>query len=241
MRFVAFSSRNQKEIIRDPLTLLFGIGLPIVIMWLFTIMQGNMPMELYRIENLAPGVIVFSFSFLTLFSGMLLGKDKSSSLLMRIFVSPLKSSEYMIGYTIPLFIIAFIQIIVCFITAFVLDLQFDWNVLVAIIVLLFNALLYISFGLLLGTFFTDKQVGGLFAIFVNSSAWLSGTWFSLDMIGGLFEKIAYALPFVHAVDSTRFALKGEYSEILVPSLWVLVYTLIIFIIAIIGFKKKMKS
>ncbi|MCG7345476.1 ABC transporter permease [Sporosarcina sp. ACRSL] len=241
MRFVAFASRNQKEIVRDPLTIMFGVGLPVVIMWLFTMMQKNMPMELYKIENLTPGVIVFSFAFLTLFSGMLIGKDKGSSFLMRIFVSPLKPSDYIIGYTIPLIFIAIMQIVVCFIAAYFLELKLDWNVIVAIGVLLVNALLYIGFGLMLGTFFTDKQVGGIFALFVNIATWLSGTWFTVDMIGGVFEKVASVLPFVHAVDATRFALQGEYSEIWVPLLWVVGYTIVLYLIAIVGFRKKMSD
>lgn len=241
MRFVAFASRNQKEIIRDPITILFGIGLPVVVMWLFTVMQQNMPMDLYKIENLTPGVIVFSFAFLTLFSGMLIGKDKGSSFLMRIFVSPLKAPDYIIGYTVPLILIAAMQIIVCFITAVFLDLKLDWNVMLAIGVLLVNALLYIGFGLMLGTFFTDKQVGGLFALFVNIATWLSGTWFTLDMVGGVFEKVASVFPFVHAVDATRYALQGDYREILVPFLWVVGYTVVLYVIAIAGFRKKMRD
>ncbi|KOP79902.1 ABC transporter permease [Cytobacillus praedii] len=240
MRFLAFASRNQKEIIRDPLTILFGIGLPVVVMWLFTIMQQNMPMELYKIENLTPGVIVFSFAFLTLFSGMLIGKDKGSSFLMRIFVSPLRPSDYIIGYTIPLILIAMMQIVVCFITAYFLDLKFDWNVIVAIAVLLVNALLYLGFGLMLGTFFTDKQVGGIFALFVNIATWLSGTWFTLDMIGGVFENVASVLPFVHAVEVTRLALQGDYGEMLVPLIWVVGYTVVLYVIAIGAFRKKMR-
>lgn len=240
MRLLAFALRNQKEIIRDPLTILFGIGLPVVVMWLFTVMQQNMPMELYKIENLTPGVIVFSFAFLTLFSGMLIGKDKGSSFLMRIFVSPLRPSDYIIGYTIPLILIAMMQIAVCFITAYFLDLRFDWNVIVAIAVLLVNALLYLGFGLMLGTFFTDKQVGGIFALFVNIATWLSGTWFTLDMIGGVFEKFASVLPFVHAVEVTRLALQGAYSEMLVPLLWVVGYTVGLYMIAIGAFRKKMR-
>ncbi|MFD3450367.1 ABC transporter permease [Microbacteriaceae bacterium 4G12] len=240
MRSLAFASRNRKEILRDPLTLLFGIGLPIIIMCLFSIMQKNMPFDLYNIENLAPGVIVFSFSFLTLFSGMLIGKDKSSSFLMRIFASPMSASDYMIGYALPLLPVAILQIIVCFISAFFLGLSFNANVLGAVILLIIIAMLYIGFGLLFGTYFTDKQVGGIFAIFVNITTWLSGTWFKLDMIGGTFKTIGYALPFAHAVDATRFALTGEYGKLVVPLLWVVGYTIIIFVIAVLGFKKIMK-
>ncbi|MCI0765014.1 ABC transporter permease [Bacillus sp. TL12] len=241
MRCLAFASRNRKEILRDPLTLLFGIVLPVIIMCLFSIMQKNMPFDLYNIENLTPGVIVFSFSFITLFSGMLIGKDKSSSFLMRIFASPMSASDYINGYALPLLPVAILQIVICFISAFFLGLSFNTNVLVAAFILIIIAMLYIGFGLLLGTHFTDKQVGGIFAIFVNLTTWLSGTWFKLDMIGGTFKTIGYALPFVHAVDATRFALTGEYSNLVVPLVWIIGYTIIILVIAVWGFKRKMKS
>ncbi|WP_442602823.1 ABC transporter permease [Paenibacillus sp. KN14-4R] len=241
MRYLAFASRNRKEILRDPLTLLFGMGLPIIIMYLFSSMQKNMPFDLYSIENLTPGVIVFSFSFITLFSGMLIGKDKSSSFLMRIFASPMSASDYMMGYALPLLPIASLQIIICFISALFLGLSFHVNIVGAVIVLILIAMLYIGFGLLLGTYFTDKQVGGIFAIFVNLTAWLSGTWFKLDMVGGTFKIFASALPFAHAVDATRFALSGQYGDLVVPLLWVVGYTIMIFVLAVWGFKRKMKS
>ncbi|MCY9517818.1 ABC transporter permease [Paenibacillus apiarius] len=241
MRYFAFASRNRKEIFRDPLNLLFGLGLPVVMMWIFSVMQKNMPFDLYNIEKLTPGIIVFSFSFITLFSGMLIGRDRSSSFLLRIFASPMSASDYIVGYAFPLLPVATLQIIVCFITAFFFGLSFNANVLLTIVVLIIIAMLYIGFGLLLGTYFTDKQVGGIFAIFVNLTTWLSGTWFDLAMIGGAFKTIAYALPFAHAVEATRAALAGEYGELAVPLLWVIGYTIVIFVIAVTGFKKKMKS
>lgn len=241
MKYFAFASRNRKEVLRDPLTLLFGMGLPVIMIFLFSLMQKNMPVALFQIENITPGVIVFSFSFITLFSGMLVGKDRSSSFLLRIFASPMSASDYMIGYALPLLPIAALQIVVCLITAFFLGLSIHLHMLVAIILLLMIALLYIGFGLLLGTTFTDKQVGGIFAIFVNLSAWLSGTWFALDMIGGAFQSIAYVLPFAHAVDAARYALAGEYSKVVVPFIWVAGYAVFLFVIAVLSFKKKMKG
>ena len=241
MRMLTFAQRNRKEILRDPVTLLFGILLPIIIMWLFSIMQKNMPIDLYSIENLTPGVVVFSFSFITLFSGMLLGKDKSTSFLTRIFASPMTATDFIVGYTLPLLPVAILQIFICFISAFVLDLPFNISVIISFIVLIIISFLYIGFGILLGTFLTDKQVGGAFAIFVNLSAWLSGTWFELDMIGGTFKTFSYLLPFAHARDATRATLAGEYGDLVVPLLWVIGYTIVIYFIAISGFKKKMKG
>ncbi|CAM5722487.1 Transport permease protein OS=Lysinibacillus sphaericus OX=1421 GN=LS41612_09005 PE=3 SV=1 [Lysinibacillus sphaericus] len=154
MKAIVFATRNHKEIIRDPLTLLFGIGLPIVLMGLFSVMQKNIPFGLYEINNLTPGVIVFSFSFLTLFSGMLLGRDKSTSFLMRIFASPMVAVDYIVGYVLPLLPIAILQIVFCLLTAGFLGLTLDFYTLLLVVVLLIISLLYIGIGLLLGTLFS---------------------------------------------------------------------------------------
>jgi len=236
-----FATRNHKEIIRDPLTLIFGMGLPILMMGLFSVMQKNMPFALFEISNLTPGVIVFSFSFLTLFSGMLLGKDKSSSFLMRIFASPMSAGNYIVGYVLPLLPIALLQIIFCLFTALFLGLSFNISVLIMVGVLIIISLLYIGVGLLFGTIFTDKQVGGIFAIFVNLSTWFSGTWFEPDMVGGTFQSIAQFLPFVHAVHAARAALSGAYSDVFIPISIVLSYTIVIFVIATFLFQRKMRG
>ncbi|MFJ7185342.1 ABC transporter permease [Lysinibacillus xylanilyticus] len=241
MKASVFATRNHKEIVRDPLTLLFGMGLPMLLMWLFSVMQKNMPFALYEISNLTPGVIVFSFSFLTLFSGMLLGKDKSSSFLMRIFASPMSASDYILGYVLPLLPIALLQIIFCLLAAVFLGLSLNISVLLMVGVLIVISLLYIGFGLLLGTIFTDKQVGGIFAIFVNLSTWFSGTWFEPDIIGGTFQSITQFLPFVHAVNAARAVLSGAYSDVFVPLSIVLGYTVFIFLIAVLLFQRKIRG
>ncbi|SOC41799.1 ABC transporter permease [Ureibacillus acetophenoni] len=241
MSSLHFASRNQKEILRDPLSLVFGFGLPIVLLFLFSIMQKNLPYGLFQIEHLAPGIIVFGFSFLTLFSGMLLGKDRGSSFLMRLFASPLSAKDYIIGYLLPMLPIALLQIIVCLVAASLLGLPFNSNSLLAIIVLLLISILFISFGLLFGTLFTDKQVGGIFALFVNVTAFLSGIWFSLDLIGGTFKTICYLLPFAHAVDAAKAAFAGNIHDIWGSLFVVIGYTVVIMGIAIVIFRKRMRS
>lgn len=241
MRATVFATRNQKEMLRDPLTLIIGIGLPILLLGLFSVMQKNMPFALYEISNLTPGVIVFGFSFLTLFSGMLLGKDKSSSFLMRIFASPMSATDYILGYMLPFILIAFLQISLCMITAFFLGLSLDKTIPLMVVVLLIISSLYIGIGLLLGTLITDKQVGGIFAIFVNITTWLSGTWFTLDMIGETFKSIAQLLPFVHAVNAARVIVDGTYVDMLQSLAIVIGYTVLIIFTAIVIFKRKMQG
>lgn len=242
MKTIAFASRNIKELLRDKLNLAFGIGFPVIILLLLSLIQSNVPVELFAIEKLAPGAAVFGLSFISLFSGMLIAKDRTSSLMLRLFTSPMKSSNFIMGYILPLLPLAVLQILVCFAVALVLGLGFTLNILLTILVSLPAAILFIGIGLLCGSLFNDKQVGGVCgALLTNLSAWLSGTWFDVEMVGGAFKTIANLLPFVHAVNAGRYALAGAYNKILPDLIWVIAYAIIVLAAAIWVFTKKMHS
>ena len=242
MRYLVFASRNTKEIIRDPLNLSFGIGFPLVLLLLLSAIQPNIPVNLFVIDRLVPGIAVFGLSFLALFSSILISKDRTTSFLMRLFASPLKSSDYILGYTLPMIPMALAQTGICYIAAFFLGLKVSVHVLTAIAVLLPTALLFIAIGLLCGSIFNDKQVGGICgALLTNVSAWLSGTWFDLSLVGGGFKNAAYVLPFAHAVDAGRAALSGNYERIMPHLVWVIGYAAVFLAAAILVFRKKMNS
>lgn len=242
MKSLAFATRNRKEIFRDPLNMAFGIGFPLILLLLLSAIQANIPADIFVIDKLIPGIAVFGLSFISLFSGMLIAKDRSTSFLMRLFTTPLNATDYIKGYTFPLIPLAIAQIVICFIAAFFLGLSVNANVLLAVIVLLPTVILFIGIGLLAGSIFNDKQVGGVCgAILTNLSAWLSGTWFDLSLVGGWFKEIAYLLPFAHAVDAGRAAISGDFSSILSHLWWVIGYAVVIMIVAIITFKKKMSG
>jgi ABC-2 type transport system permease protein len=242
VRLLVFASRNRKELLRDPLTLAFGIGFPLVVLFLLSAIQANIPVSLFEVESITPGIAVFGLSFFSLFSGMLIAKDRTSSFLMRLFASPLTASDFILGYTLPLFPMAMAQCIICFIAAFFLGLALNVNVLLALVVLIPAAALFIGIGLLGGSVLSDKQVGGIFgALLTNLSAWLSGTWFDLNLVGSGFKSVAYVLPFAHAVDATRAALAGNYSSIFPHLWWVMGYAIVILAVAIIIFSTRMNS
>src|SRR5690554_2321656 len=141
---------------------MFGIGFPIVILLIFSAIQRNIPEnEVFIINNLAPGVAVFGLSFISLFSGILVAKDRTSSFLMRLFASPLRASDYIIGYTLPLLPIAIVQSIVCFVFSIFLGLPFNLNTLLTIVILIPTSVIFIGIGLLSGSLLNEKQVGGL--------------------------------------------------------------------------------
>lgn len=241
MKTLAFASRNSKEIVRDRLNLAFGIGFPVILLLLLSAIQSNIPVQLFAIEHLAPGIAVFGLSFISLFSGMLIAKDRTSSFMLRLFTSPLTSCDFIFGYTLPLLPMAILQVAVCFTVAFFMGLTVSINVLLTIIVLIPAAVLFIAIGLLCGSLFNDKQVGGVGALLTNLSAWLSGTWFDLNLVGGAFKRCADTLPFVHAVNAGRAALSGNYSSIFPDLWWVIGYAFVIMAIAILVFTRKMNS
>ncbi|MGM9521257.1 MAG: ABC transporter permease [Oscillospiraceae bacterium] len=240
MRFAAFASRNLKEIVRDKLNLMFGIAFPLVLLFLLSLIQSNIPVELFAVDKLTPGVAVFGLSFISLFSGMLIARDRTSSFMARLFTSPLSSADFIFGYTLPLIPMSLAQSLVCFAAAVPLGLTVSLNTLLSIVIMIPAALLYIGIGLLCGSLFTDKQVGGVCgALLTNVSAWLSGTWFDTALVGGFFQKLAQCLPFMHAVEAGRAALYGNYSTIPGHLLWVIGYAAVIFGAAIWVFRRKM--
>ena len=242
MKMLTFAGRNAKEIIRDPLTLIFGLGFPLVLILLLSAIQANIPVPLFEIEHLTPGITVFGLSFMSLFSATLISKDRNSSLLQRLYTTPLTPVGFILGYTLPIIPFAVAQSIVCYIVAIFLGLEIKVNILLAILFIIPMSILFIALGLLFGSILNDKQVGGVCgALLTNLSAWLSGTWFDLDLVGGAFKKIAYSLPFVHAVEAERAILAGNFSEILPHFIWVAGYAVAILIAAVLLFLRQMKK
>jgi ABC-2 type transport system permease protein len=241
-KMLSFASRNVKELVRDPLNLAFSIGFPTALLLLFAAIQANIPIPLYEMISLSPGIAVFGLSFITLFSATLISKDRSTSFLMRLFASPLTSTDFILGYTFPLLPMGIMQSAVCFGVAVLLGMTWSVNILLTMLVLIPTAIMFVGIGLLAGSVLNDKQVGGICgALLTNLSAWLSGAWFDLNLVGGAFKTIAYGLPFAHAVDAARASMAGNYQEIM-PHLWVVIgYAVVIMILAILAFRKKMSS
>lgn len=241
MRMLTFAGRNTKELLRDPLTLCFGLGFPLVLLLMLSAIQANIPVPLFEIAHLTPGITVFGLSFMTLFSATLIAKDRGTSFLQRLYTTPLTPLDFILGYTLPLIPMAVLQSAICYIAALVLGLKLTVNILYATLMIVPIALLYISLGLLFGSILTDKQVGGICgALLTNLSAWLSGIWFDLSLVGESFRKVAYALPFVHAVDMERAVLSGHFSDIFPHLVWVLGYAMLTMGAAVLFFLRQMK-
>ncbi len=242
MRLLSFSKRTAKEILRDPLNLAFGLGFPLVLILLLSAIQANVPVSLFEIENLAPGITVFGLSFMTLFSATLIAKDRESALLQRLYTTPLTASSFIFGYALPILPIAIAQSIICYIAAILLGLPITINIIYALIFIIPVSLFFIATGLLCGSVFSSKQVGGICgALLTNLTAWLSGIWFDLELVGGAFKKIANFLPFVHAVELEKAVLNSNYSDIFPHLYWVLGYMAAAVLFAVLLFLRQMKK
>lgn len=242
MRLCAFSGRTMKEILRDPLNLGFGIGFPVILLLLLSAIQANIPVSLFEIQRLAPGIAVFGLAFLTLFSATLVARDRETAFLSRLYTTPMTALDFILGYLLPILPIALAQSAICYGFAAILGLHLSINVLYALVLMLPVALFFISVGLLCGSVMNVKQVGGICgALLTNLTAWLSGVWFDVSLMGKVFKKIADALPFIHAVELERAALAGDISAAVHELPIVLGYAVILSAVGIAVFTKKMKE
>ncbi|MBO5275285.1 MAG: ABC transporter permease [Clostridia bacterium] len=242
MRMITFAKRCAKEILRDPINLGFGFGFPLILLLLLSAIQSNIPVSLFEIDTLTPGITVFGLSFMTLFSATLIAKDRESAFLQRLYTTPLTGFDFIMGYMLPLLPIALVQTAICYLLAIPLGLTINVNIVYAVIGIVPMAVFHIALGLLCGSIFSVKQVGGICgALLTNLSAWLSGVWFDLKLVGGLFKKIANALPFVHAAEMEKALFNRSLELAAAHILPILLYSVTITAAAVLCFLRQVKK
>ena len=241
MRMRTFAKRCAKEILRDPLNLGFGLGFPLVLLVLLSAIQANIPVSLFEIDTLTPGIPVFGLSFMTLFSATLIAKDRESALLQRLYTTPLTGLDFILGYMLPILPIALGQVLICYLFAIPLGLTVSVNILYAVLGILPMAIFNIALGLLCGSVLGVKQVGGICgALLTNLSAWFSGVWFDLNLVGGTFKKIANVLPFVHGAELEKALFAGEFRLAAAHLVPIVLYSAGITVVAVLCFLRQMK-
>ena len=241
MKMLTFAKRCAKEILRDPLNLAFGLGFPLVLLALLTAIQANIPVALFEINNLTPGITVFGLSFMTLFSATLIARDRETAFLQRLYTTPLTGGDFILGYMLPILPIALGQTALCYLFAIPLGLTVRIDIVYAILGIIPMAVFNIALGLMCGSLLNVKQVGGICgAMLTNLSAWLSGVWFDLELVGGLFRQVANALPFVHGVKLEQALFLGNWQEAAGHLLPVLLYGILATVVAVYCFLGQMK-
>ncbi len=241
-RVWTFSVRTMKEIVRDPLNLAFGLGFPVTLLLLLSAIQASVPVSVFEIDALTPGITVFGLSFMTLFTANLVAKDRESAFLERLYTTPLTASDFILGYILPVLPVALAQSGICYLVALCLGLTPSANILLALLGILPLSLLFVGLGVLFGSILSVKAVGGICgALLTNLSAWFSGIWFDFELVGKGFATVARLLPFSHAVELEQGLLLGEFSGLLAHSCWVGGYALAIVALAVWLFLRQMKK
>ena len=246
MRMVLFAKRNIKEILRDPVNLFFSLGFPLVLLILLSIINAAIPPEakntMFQIQNLAPGLAMFGSVFMALFAGMLLSKDRTSSFLMRLFTSPMTAADFILGYTLPMLVMTIVQAAITLLAAGAFGLDIHINILFAISMTAVTSLFFVGTGLLFGSLLNEKAVGGVCgALLTNIAGWLSGVFIPIDLIGGAFKTITHMLPFYHSAEAIRATLSGNVDQVFSHLAVVMSYTVVIFVLAIVVFQRKMNG
>ena len=240
MRIMNFAKRNFKEISRDPLSLIFAIILPLFLLFIFQ--QFDIPNASYELENFTPGIVVFGFSFITLFTAMLISKDRTTSLLVRLGISPMKPMEYILGYMLSIIPLIVIQNILFFILAIILGLSFSINVILAALISIIIAIPFIAIGIIIGSLCTEKASSGISSIVIQLVCFTSGMYFPRELLGDAFAKICEYLPFESCVTIIKGIMNNNIEIITSRNIIVfLCYTISILAISIVIFRKKMIS
>lgn len=248
MRIKAFAKRNFKELVRDPLSWIFCLGFPVVMLVLMTVINRSIPKEanmtVFRIDNLCGGVAVFGLTFLMLFGAILISKDRGSSFLTRLYASPMTAFDFIAGYYLPILLLAVIQCVITFGASAVVACTEEralsaLNLLSAIIILIPSMIMFIGFGLVFGSKFSQNAAPGLCSAIISAASLLGGMWMDVEAIGGVIEKICLALPFYHSVCAARLAAQGRLSETGTSMLVITLYAAAAVVLSVIVFKKNM--
>lgn len=243
-RIFCLTKRNTKEILRDPISLVFTLGLPLVMEVVFYYLFHEMTSQ-FDMKYLAPGIVIFSQAFITLFIGILIANDKNTSFLTRLFVSKTKSYEFIISYALAIIPIILIQSTLFFLIGVIIDpsllkIEIIWCILLSLITSLF----FLGLGILFGTICNERSIGGVSSIIISCQSVLSGMWFPVEGMSGGFIVVMNILPFKNATILLQNSLNGIndiYKDFIIPLIIVLSYTIVVFILSIVMFKKKMKS
>ena len=250
MKSKVFAVRTWKEIMRDPLSYIFCLGFPLVMLVIMSIIDKSIPveagMQVFRIRNLAPGISYFGLTFVMLFTSVQVSKDRTTALLLRLYASPMKPVEYIFGYTMPMVVLAVVQMVICFGVSFVIGLSTGdtlsiSEILLSVAALLPSVVLFVGFGILFGTLVNEKAAPGLCSILISAAGMIGGIWMDIDGMGGAIKTVARALPFYHGVSLARLPFRESAEGAMEHLLWTVACGALVYGLAVAVFRRKMKK
>lgn len=249
-RILTYAHRVTLELLRDPLSYVFALGFPLVMLGVMTLVNASIPpeaaMDIFTLPALTPAVWIFGLTFLMLFTAQLLAKDRSEAFLIRLYLSPMTSADFLIGYLLPSAFLAIFQGGITFAAGAVIGL-FTGEVLSLIgifrsLVLSVPAiLLFLSLGLVFGSVLSDRAAPGISSVVISASSLLGGIWMDVEMMGGVWLKLCRVLPFYHAVRLARAGVSGELDGIPLSLAVVFGYAAVLFVLAAVLFGRQRRK
>lgn len=249
-RIKAFSSRNIKEIMRDPLNYIFCLGFPLAMLIIMTFVNSSIPeesgMTIFRIDNLYGGISVFGQTFIMLFTAITVSKDRAGAFLVRMYATPMTTADFIMGYIFPMIVLSVIQNVITAIASLIISfiVGVELNIigmLFSIIVLIPSAAMFIGFGMLFGSLFSDKSAPAMSSIIISLGSFLGGIWFDADNAGGVMLKISKCLPFYYCTRTARLTTAMDFDGFAVPMVVVIACSALVITVASIVFRAKMKA
>lgn len=251
-RALNYSKRNLLEISRDTLSYIFCIAFPIVMLIVMTLVNSSIPKEagmtIFRIDNLMGGIIIFGQTFVMLFTAITIAKDRSGSFLIRLFATPMKSSDFTYGYILPMILIAVVQALISSVAALIISLIVGvkleiFGILLTFAAMLPSAFMFVAIGLIFGTLFNEKAAPGVCSIIISLGSFVGGIWFDAEGAGGVLYKICRCLPFIYCTKTVRSAIKLDISweSFWLPLIIVSVSAAVLSGLGILCFRKRMRA
>ncbi len=205
-RTLLFAGRTAREILRDPLSFVFCLGLPVLMLVVMNLVFAPSAPDMFALEILTPGIAVFSNAFIMLYMTLLVSRDRATAFLCRLYTSPMRTVDFVAGYALPGMVIALAQLVICYLSAILLGLctgETAWlsfgGLALAVLTALPVAVAYVAVGILFGCLFSDKAAPGLSSIIISGGGFLSGAWMPLETLSAGFQAVCRCLPFYPAV------------------------------------------
>jgi len=248
---MTFAKRNFLEMSRDPLSYIFCVAFPLVMLVIMTLVNENIPkgeVTIFQIDNLAGGVVVFGQTFVMLFTALNVATDRGGAFLSRLFASPMKSSNFTNGYILPMLIIAEVQIVFTLVSAYVISLITGTplsipGMLLMMVTCIPSALMFTAIGFIFGTLFNEKSAPGLCSVIISLGSFIGGIWFDAEKTGGVMYNICKYTPFLYCTKTARATLKLDFSwdSFFLPLIIVVCSATALMVLAVFLFKRKMKA
>lgn len=247
-----FAKRNLTETLRDTLSYIFCLGFPIVMLIIMTLVNESIPAEadmtIFRIDSLTGGIIIFGQTFVMLFTTLNVSKDRTGSFMIRMFATPMKSADFVVGYILPMLAVSFFQSMITVVCSFIISLITGFSLnLVGLSAALFaslpSAFLFTGIGLLFGSLFNEKAAPGLCSIIISLGSFIGGIWFDAEKTGGVLLKISEYTPFIYCTRAVRSAVSGDFSFscFWLSELIVLGSGVLITLLGFVAFRRKMRA